>query len=442
MYNIKHLIIFLFFIFIFLIVNSTTIVEGFDVVKKAKKLGKGVGNGILKGLKLNNVFKKKAKAKSDAQKKEEAKNAVKAEAMAELKNELATTGAIGSTGELLTTSGVNDKNAKSVAGQMTGKKKDGSIKKIVDKVDDKIKKNVNKALPSLVSKSISKPVAEIKNKQSQIDNKLNRVNVQQQKINKKLGSASADLKKQSQEHNIKLTELYNKLLSDLSSQYNMYKTGLQNEISVATESVKTMNTNITDASEKVYSAKDEAKGYADMTNKIYNDVFGKTTAMVVQQDNAEFSGKQGFTIMDDSGYIKSKNLFDLEKDVVDAINNFNTIYYAYIRCTTISCSTTTSENDVSAAADTLNNKIKLLQDAYTAANIKTDDATFQQNHTEIMNKAKSIDELRRNLDSKMETILKNRNPPTETTQQYDATIYAGIAWSVLATSLLFYVFIE
>ena len=429
MYNIKHLIIFLFFIFIFLIVNSTTIVEGFDKKKKAKA-------------KLEAQKKEEAKAKLEAQQKEDAKKAVKAEAMAELKNELATTGAIGSTGELLTTSGVNDKNAKSVAGQMTGKKKDGSIKKIVDKVDDKIKKNVNKALPSLVSKSISKPVAEIKNKQSQIDNKLNRVNVQQQKINKKLGSASSDLKKQSQEHNIKLTELYNKLLSDLSSQYNMYKTGLQNEISVATESVKTMNTNITDASEKVYSAKDEAKGYADMTNKIYNDVFGKTTAMVVQQDNAEFSGKQGFTIMDDSGYIKSKNLFDLEKDVVDAINNFNTIYYAYIRCTTISCSTTTSENDVSAAADTLNNKIKLLQDAYTAANIQTNDATFQQNHTEIMNKAKSIDELRRNLDSKMETILNNRNPPTETTQQYDATIYAGIAWSVLATSLLFYVFIE
>lgn len=431
MYNIKHLIIFLFFIFIFLIVNSTTIVEGFDKKKKAKA-------------KLEAQKKEEAKAKLEAQQKEDAKKAVKAEAMAELKNELATTGAIGTTGELLTTSGVNDKNANSVANQMTGKKKDGSIKKIVDKVDDKIKKNVNKALPSLVSKSISKPVAEIKNKQSQIDNKLNRVNVQQQKINKKIGSASADLEKQSQEHNNKLTELYNKLLSDLSSQYNMYKTGLQNEISVATESVKTLNANVSDASEKVYSAKDEAKGYADMTNKIYNDVFGKTTAMVVQQDNAEFSGKQGFTVMDDSGYIKSKNLFDLEKDVVDAINNFNTIYYAYIRCTTITCNDGTgkSENDVSAAADTLNDKIKILNDAYASANIQTNDATFQQNHTEIMNKAKSIDELRRNLDSKMETLVKNRNPPTETTQQYDATIYAGIAWSVLATSLLFYVFIE
>ena len=440
MYNIKHLIIFLFFIFIFLIVNSTTIVEGLKSKKASEKASEKAKE------KAKAKAEAKAEAKSEAQKKEEAKNAVKAEAMAELKNELATTGAIGTTGELLTTSGVNDKNAKSVAGQMTGKKKDGSIKKIVDKVDDKIKKNVNKALPSLVSKSIAKPVAEIKNKQSRINNKLNNVNLQQQEINQKLGSASANLKKQSQEHNNKLTKLYNKLLSDLSSQYNMYKTGLQNEISVATESVKTLNTNVADASEKVYSAKDEAKGYADMTNKIYNDVFGKTTAMVVQQDNAEFSGKQGFTVMDDSGYIKpnpnNKNLFDLEKDVVDAINNFNTIYYAYIRCSTIGCSTTTSANDVSAAADTLNAKIKILNDAYRTANIQTNDATFQQNHTEIMNKAKSIDELRRNLDSKMETILNNHNPPTETTQQYDATIYAGIAWSVLATSLLFYVFIE
>ena len=87
---------------------------------------------------------------------------------------------------------------------------------------------------------------------------------------------------------------------------------------------------------------------------------------------------------------------------------------------------------------------KALQDAYNKAktNINTNDGTFKTNHQEIMEKSKSIDELRRNLDSKMDAILKIRNPPNELTQQYDSTVYTGIMWSVLATSVLFYVFTE
>jgi hypothetical protein len=59
-----------------------------------------------------------------------------------------------------------------------------------------------------------------------------------------------------------------------------------------------------------------------------------------------------------------------------------------------------------------------------------------------MDKSKSIDELRRGLDEKMVTILKLKNPPNEMTLRYDSTVYTGIVWSVLATSIVFYIFTE
>ena len=82
-----------------------------------------------------------------------------------------------------------------------------------------------------------------------------------------------------------------------------------------------------------------------------------------------------------------------------------------------------------------------MQNAYNRSpqNSETD---FKTNHQEILNNAKSIDELRRSLDSKMNAILKNKIEPNELTRQYDSTVYTGIMWSVLATSVLFYIFTE
>ena len=144
----------------------------------------------------------------------------------------------------------------------------------------------------------------------------------------------------------------------------------------------------------------------------------------------------GFKSMD---YINN-SLFDLEKIVIEKINNFNAIYYRFIRCKTINCSTDTkTEGDVQDAATEVNTAITNLETVYTTANIQTTDAEFKDNHKIIIEKAKSIDELRRSLDTKMEDILKSRNPPTK---QYDSTVYTGIMWSILATSILFYVFTE
>jgi hypothetical protein len=314
-----------------------------------------------------------------------------------------------------------------------------------------VKSTVKAQLPSLVSGVLAKPVTDIKNTQAKILAELRQISSRQYRLKKNVDNVNVDMKKGTQENKNKLKKAYDKLSSNLSQQYDMYKTGIANEGSAATSSIKNLNKSVTNASEEAVAARDKAKEYADLSDKIYNDVFGGLTSRVIQQDNAEFVGKQGFTPMNGSGYtnrdVNNKNLFDLEKQLVDAINDFNTSYYNFIRCSSggsVNCGNNATAADVEAKSRDVIFLVNRLQVAYNNAktNIQTNDATFKTNHQEIMEKSKSIDELRRNLDAKMDAILKSRNPPNELTQQYDSTVYTGIMWSVLATSVLFYIFTE
>jgi hypothetical protein len=314
-----------------------------------------------------------------------------------------------------------------------------------------VKKEVKAQLPSLVSGVLAKPVTDIKNTQAKILAELRQVSSIQADLKKRVSNVNVDMKKGMQENKNRLKKSYDKLSSNLSQQYDMYKTGIANEGSAATNSIKNLNKSVTDASSEAVDARDKSKEYADLSNKIYNDVFGGVASRVIQQDNAEFSGKQGFTPMNGSGYtnggVNNKNLFDLEKQLVDAINDFNTSYYNFIRCSSggsVNCGNNATAADVEAKSRDVIFLVNRLQVAYNTekTNIQTNDGTFKTNHQEIMDKSKSIDEFRRNLDAKMDAILKNRNPPNELTQQYDSTVYTGIMWSVLATSVLFYVFTE
>jgi len=139
-------------------------------------------------------------------------------------------------------------------------------------------------------------------------------------------------------------------------------------------------------------------------------------------------------------------LFNLEKELIEAINEFNTIYYKYVQClsggSNCTVGTPKTKENVISASDKVNEKANKLKTEYESESNYTTDTIFKSTHESIMNKAKQIDELRRAIDTKMETILKNKNPPNELTRQYDSTVYTGIVWSILATSVLFYIFTE
>lgn len=291
----------------------------------------------------------------------------------------------------------------------------------------------------MLSSAIKPIKKDIKATQSTIKREIKNIEKSRNNFDKKSANSNTLLDKKIKESIQKITDTQNTLLSNLSQQYNMYKTGLSSQVSDATKSIKDMNANISDASNKASVARDESKEFSDLSQRIYDNVFGASTARVVQQDNQKLKS-EAFTPMNTI----DTNLFDLEKELVDAINNFNTIYYNYIRCSSggsTDCGNKKTESDVAKAAETVGLKITALQNAYNRSP-KNSETDFKNNHQEILNKAKSIDELRRSLDSKMNAILKNKIEPNELTREYDSTVYTGIMWSVLATSVLFYVFTE
>jgi hypothetical protein len=254
----------------------------------------------------------------------------------------------------------------------------------------------------------------------------------------------SDLDQKAKNNMDNLTNYYKDISLNLYNQQTMYKTGMSNEAKTALDAIKNLNADSSALSNQAVVAKDGAVESKNRVEKIYNDVFGKTTATVVQQDIQKesftqrdfFSSKEGATFKR-SAPINAK-LFDLEGKLIHAINDFNTTYYGYIKCSssgTIVCSKTEVDNKAKAIHDA----IVALQSKYTAS---ITDAKFKENHQIIMDKSKSIDELRRGLDEKMVTILKLKNPPNEMTLQYDSTVYTGIMWSVLATSIVFYIFTE
>jgi hypothetical protein len=242
------------------------------------------------------------------------------------------------------------------------------------------------------------------------------------------------------------------------------------------------------ARDQAVGAKDAAEEAKYKTQKMYDDVFKEASSRVVTQANKYRDGLNknqttGFyepfgTIYEALENPVQQDVFDKEKDVIQDINDLNTKYYNFIICLTSNgtkCGT--PNNPVNTAFDYLNAFFKLygatqaeidnikqnldttltneqkndiknynfnvqkgslneLSDLYSNLKTETDQTE------DIKKRAKAIDELRRDLDLKMDAILKSKSRIDEPSITYDSTVYAGILWSILGTSLLFYVFTE
>jgi predicted nucleic acid-binding Zn-ribbon protein len=311
------------------------------------------------------------------------------------------------------------------------------IQSINTKTDKKIREQVNKILPSMLANAISPAVNEIKKTQETLNLNMKTVDKKMESFNKTYEDSTKNLNDKKDNSLKEVGQSAKNFSKLLSQQYDMYKNGLQNEATTATKSIGSLKADISGASDDIMKAKTETKKYSDLSKQVYDNVFGAISARIVQQDNIEYT-KERFTPMNDGGYV-SKDLFNLEKKVIDEINNFNTIYYNYVSCKTTGsiAQTCKTDSDVTTASNRLIVAINDLQTAYSNAGAMKDSSTFSANHQEIKTKSQEIDDLRRTLDSKMESILKGS---PEVKQELDSTVYAGIMWSVLATSLLFVIF--
>lgn len=170
---------------------------------------------------------------------------------------------------------------------------------------------------------------------------------------------------------------------------------------------------------------------------------------------------EGFSTVADSAYLNSSDLFVLERNVVLALKEFNEAYYAYRKCLhdtpTISssrCATelanlTSKKDAVITVVNAFNVASAAMKTKMASTSTSTDNgkritqAEFEKRHDEIKTTAQTVSELRAELDMKMANLLdKSKGPFPEAKNKYNAENYVTIGWSILATSVLYYVFVE
>lgn len=159
-------------------------------------------------------------------------------------------------------------------------------------------------------------------------------------------------------------------------------------------------------------------------------------------------------------------IYDLEKKIFDSLNNFNRIYSQYLRCSTEITDTERDSNinlalrnsstlrgctdttitlqQVITASDNVLQKIEAYKLAFST--FPQDDSSARkssENVSKLVNDYNSIVQKRNELDSKMVEINRTKDSKYMEWKGYDdSTKYTNILLTVLATSLIYYIFVK
>lgn len=132
-------------------------------------------------------------------------------------------------------------------------------------------------------------------------------------------------------------------------------------------------------------------------------------------------------------------------NIFDEIADLDLKYSKYIQCTNIDPVNNGNLNctDDDKNIENINKSIKKLNvnlnEALNTNKISKDD--YNKNLNNIIQKHKDIVKLRNELDMKSGELNKLNDPFYRDFQaKYDASVYSGVLWSILASSLLYYVF--
>lgn len=163
-----------------------------------------------------------------------------------------------------------------------------------------------------------------------------------------------------------------------------------------------------------------------------------------------------------------KTIYDLEKNIFDSLNEFNQIYSNYLRCSqeirddqrkseintalknTLEergCSTD-AKNTRIADVRTASDKVSAKVDAYKLAfgTFEPSDSSAQESAGKVatlVNNYNEIVQKRNNLDLKIDEVNRvMESQYMELKGQGDSTKYTNILLTVLATSLIYYIFVK
>lgn len=157
-------------------------------------------------------------------------------------------------------------------------------------------------------------------------------------------------------------------------------------------------------------------------------------------------------------------IYQIEKQVVTNTNAYYTLYSTALRCSFktpcgqqipgITCSNGNSlsgwETELTNTYNRALNTMNIFTSAQTLLNtngqfgsIAPNNDVYDASYSNITSNYNNLLHMRSELDLKMKEIKQtNDSVYSMYKNSLDSTVYAGILWTVLATSLLYYVFIE
>ena len=146
------------------------------------------------------------------------------------------------------------------------------------------------------------------------------------------------------------------------------------------------------------------------------------------------------------------NIIVIEHDILRQMNDFNMKYANYVRCGDPAiqksdkreCSKKAmakKKTDLEKSYTTLSKTIVKAQKSIKT--LKPLNYKFDASFNALLKMDAEVLKERRDLDTKMGELYKNRNSISSIYQsQLDSTVYAGMLWTILATSMVYFIFVK
>lgn len=299
------------------------------------------------------------------------------------------------------------------------------------------KPNKKTSVQNAMLKSIEKSQNKIEKTQKLVDAKLNDLSKQQEKYYLDFAKQKDDINK-----------YYTDLSSNMYNQFIMYKTSIETVAKQAVSDIsgsgvaakKYADTAATSANEAANHSNTALK-HANKAEQVYKDVFGKSSASIIQNNLSDlttesFTGfKEGYNSIYTTQVAGNKSIYDLEAEVIAALNDFNTAYYAYMKCQSGTQTCSVKKTDVENKETVLRNAIATLKSVYQNESNDISGTAFDTQYNNMIQSSDRIASMRAELDAKMANIM-------TPIRDYDASVYAGITLSILAASLAYYLVFE
>jgi len=204
--------------------------------------------------------------------------------------------------------------------------------------------------------------------------------------------------------------------------------------------------------------------FQDESNKEYFSVlsFGKDSVTLSSSSTPDHNSTSNTGNMESPGSIKQSlslvdpsNVFLLNNDILNNLNAYEAKYSRYLRCqndqlaknVTPACDQYGADGYASLEQSYANliSSIDVVANTIPEQTTKHAVSPNEYNKTEkdIKSTYKDILRLRRDLDQKLQNLYNEYNANPESVQaQLNSGIYANTLWTILASCLLYYIFVE